>query len=304
MEKAYKVMFMPDGTNIEYTVSGHGPGILVIHGSQRVDSELEPLIEGLSATNTVYYMDRRGWGGVDGNSGPKGADYSISKECQDVIAILKRHNIDIVFGDEYGSVIALHVIKQYPIKKALLLEPYLVSKRPLKWLPKMSRQVRRQKPFDAIVTYYKGEKSGVKWFPRCILKLMFKHTDFSIDRKKQMLYSTVVPEDSRLRKRKRSIESRDWKRRQAMMRELPAEIQAASAVENSFDAACSAETKIRFLYESECEPYIISSIRHLEGRFKNSEVIAVYSGDSMPVQDTQDKALSIYVAITSFLQED
>ena len=303
MSKSYEVIFMPDGTNIEYTVSGTGPKVLFVHGSQRVDSELDPLIKGLSRNYTVFYMDRRGWGGVDGNSGPKGRDYSIDKECQDAMAIIKKHGIETVFGDEYGAVITLHILLRFPVKRALLLEPYLAKKRPLKWLPKMKKQVDKKKYFDAIVTYYKGEKSGVRHFPRCILKFMFKHSCFSKDREKQIINGAVVWENKGMRRVKTDLESDDWKRRKTMLTELPREIYAAKEAEEELINLSTVKTRVRFLYEDSSADYIKESIASLATLLPNMDVIRVYSGAENPLVKDNAKTMKVSDAITGFLEE-
>ena len=303
MSKSYEVIFMPDGTNIEYTVSGIGPKVLFIHGSQRVDSELDPLIQGMSRNYTVFYMDRRGWGGVNGNSGPKGRDYSIDKECQDAIAIMKKHGIETVFGDEYGAVIALHILLRFPVKRALLLEPYLAKKRPLKWLPRMIKQVDKKKYIDAIVTYYKGEKSGVKHFPRCVLRFMFKHSCFSKDREKQTLDSAVVWKNKRMRRVKADLESNDWKRKNTMLTELPREINAAKEAEEKLINLSTVKTCVRFLYEDSSADYIKESIAFLATILPNTDIIRVYSGTESPVAKDDAKIMKVSDAIAGFLKE-
>src|SRR5437773_12519017 len=70
-----------DGTPIRYFRRGHGPAILLIHGTAADHSRWAPVVSALQRHFTVYAMDRRGRGG----SGDA-AVYHMADEYADVAA--------------------------------------------------------------------------------------------------------------------------------------------------------------------------------------------------------------------------
>src|SRR5579859_1864062 len=64
-----------DGTVIGYRKFGHGPAIVVLHGSNVSGQDYTQLAEQLADAFTVYLPDRRG----RGLSGPFGNDYGMRK---------------------------------------------------------------------------------------------------------------------------------------------------------------------------------------------------------------------------------
>ena len=52
-----------DGTPIRYFRRGHGPAILLIHGTAADHSRWAPVVPALQRHFTLYAMDRRGRGG-------------------------------------------------------------------------------------------------------------------------------------------------------------------------------------------------------------------------------------------------
>src|SRR6476660_1081256 len=94
-----------DGTTISYTVTGKGPGLLIIHGAFRASEHYQKLANALSGKYTVYVMNRRG----RNQSGAKGEGYSMQKECEDAITILNAHNISFLFGHSFGALVSLNI---------------------------------------------------------------------------------------------------------------------------------------------------------------------------------------------------
>ena len=72
-----------DGTRIGYLSVGTGPAVLVIPGVLSMAADYAAFARALSEHFTVYTIERRG----RGESGPQGDDYSIVKECEDVLAL-------------------------------------------------------------------------------------------------------------------------------------------------------------------------------------------------------------------------
>lgn len=109
----------------------------------------------LSDAFTVYLPDRRG----RGLSGPRGEQYSMAKECEDVDALLTSTGAHFVFGHSSGGLIALQAALTLPsIRKVAIYEPPLSlhGSVPLSWLPRYEREVARGKLASALITAIKG----------------------------------------------------------------------------------------------------------------------------------------------------
>ena len=61
----------------------------------------------LSGRFTVHTIERRG----RGESGPQGDDYSIVKECEDVLALQTETGAAFLVGHSYGGLVALEVAR-------------------------------------------------------------------------------------------------------------------------------------------------------------------------------------------------
>ena len=72
-----------DGTRIGYLSVGGGPSVLVVPGVLSMAADYAAFARALSEHFTVHTIERRG----RGESGPQGDDYSIVKECEDVLAL-------------------------------------------------------------------------------------------------------------------------------------------------------------------------------------------------------------------------
>jgi len=108
-----------DGTIIGYRQIGRGPGLMIIHGGARASHHYLPLAEALANTYTVYLPDRRG----RGLSGPKGEDYTVRREIEDLRALLQKTNANMLFGHSAGGFIALEAAVDLPVEKLALYEP-------------------------------------------------------------------------------------------------------------------------------------------------------------------------------------
>ena len=163
----------PDGTTIEYNTVGQGPGLLIISGGSRAAWHYLKLAEFLSPNYAVYLINRRG----RGNSGAQGVDYSIRKEYEDAIAIIKKHNIPYIFGHSYGGLIALYIALNYPLEKIAVFEPgvFTGNNIPLNWLPKFGKQLGKNDYTGAMISMVKGLKmaSFLKYVPNPLLKIVF-----------------------------------------------------------------------------------------------------------------------------------
>jgi len=108
-----------DGTTIGYRQIGSGPGLVFVHGGARASHHYLRLAEMLSDSYTVYLPDRRG----RGLSGPKGEDYSIRREVEDLRSLVQKTNARMLFGHSAGGFIALEAATALPVEKLALYEP-------------------------------------------------------------------------------------------------------------------------------------------------------------------------------------
>jgi len=115
-----------DGTTIGYRKLGHGPGLLIIHGSMSSGYNHLELAEALADTFTIYLMDRRG----RGLSGPYREDHTIQTDTEDVEAVLKKTGAAYVFAVRVGGLVGLHAATQLPIIKKLAIYAPLIFNEP------------------------------------------------------------------------------------------------------------------------------------------------------------------------------
>jgi pimeloyl-ACP methyl ester carboxylesterase len=108
-----------DGTTIYCEVTGAGPGVVIVCGGLLAGHHYQKLAASLAGDFTVYAMDRRGRGG----SGPQGDGYTMDKECEDLVAVLKHTGAAYVFGHSYGGLVALHTAMRHPVEKLAVFEP-------------------------------------------------------------------------------------------------------------------------------------------------------------------------------------
>jgi pimeloyl-ACP methyl ester carboxylesterase len=160
-----------DGTTIGYRQFGHGPGLLLVHGSMMTSQNFLKLASALSDEFTVYVYDRRG----RGLSGPFGENYGMKKECEDLDALLRKTGADKVFGLSSGALIALQAALTLPaIRKVALYEPPLPLSghpSPTAWVPRYKQELAQGKLGAAMVSIIKGtgDSSLLALAPRFLL---------------------------------------------------------------------------------------------------------------------------------------
>ena len=83
-----------DGTQIGYLRLGHGPAVVLLHGSNESARSHLQLAQALADEFTVYLPDRRG----RGLSGPHRPDHGMRTEVEDLHAVLAESGAQRVFG--------------------------------------------------------------------------------------------------------------------------------------------------------------------------------------------------------------
>ena len=185
-----------DGTGIGYKYLGKGPGLLIVHGGFRASQHYMALAKHLADEFTVYVMDRRG----RNESGPKGNDYSIQKELDDIEAILKQNDISLLFGHSFGAFVSLiAAMMGYPLKKLAVYEPPVPSYLPVDWLPQFEKELRQGDYVSGSVTFLKGLKMGgwIGKLPKPILKMLFGMMAKGADWEENVRLIETVPEELR-----------------------------------------------------------------------------------------------------------
>jgi pimeloyl-ACP methyl ester carboxylesterase len=111
-----------DGTVIAYERRGHGPPLVMVHGSTVDHTRWGGVVGALAERFTLYMMDRRGLG----RSGD-GPVYAIEREFEDIVALLEAAPTPArLLGHSYGSVCALGAARLCPrIERMVLYEPPL-----------------------------------------------------------------------------------------------------------------------------------------------------------------------------------
>jgi pimeloyl-ACP methyl ester carboxylesterase len=115
-----------DGTTIGYTITGSGPGLVLVHGNVSSSDDWTPVAGFLGDSLTVICMDRRGRGW----SGPQGEGYSSAKEREDIEAVMKQTRSSFLFGHSYGALMAIEVARDplgSGLKKLALYDPPLFA---------------------------------------------------------------------------------------------------------------------------------------------------------------------------------
>lgn len=111
-----------DGTTIAYERFGHGPPMVLVHGTGRDRSYWAQSLPDLTQHATVYAVDRRGRGGSGDTD-----QYSIEREAGDILAVIDAVGEPLnLFGHSYGAIIALEAASRAEHLRSLILyEPPL-----------------------------------------------------------------------------------------------------------------------------------------------------------------------------------
>ncbi|GAA4591819.1 alpha/beta hydrolase [Planotetraspora phitsanulokensis] len=161
-----------DGTRIAYHSVGHGPGIVLLHGSMETARSHMAMAEALADAFTVHLPDRRG----RGQSGPYGDDYSVRKEVEDLDAVLNETGAHYVFGVSASGVAVLQAARVLPaIHKVAVYEPALLLEdvpQLTGWIDRFDREMAAGKVEAALVTSMLGLRLGppiMNFMPRGLL---------------------------------------------------------------------------------------------------------------------------------------
>jgi pimeloyl-ACP methyl ester carboxylesterase len=174
MDVATDYVTSRDGTTIGYRTLGHGPGVVLLHGSMSTGYNHIQLAEALADAFTVYLPDRRG----RGLSRPYRHDYTLREDVDDLDALLVRTGAHNVFGNSVGGIVVLQAALTLPaVHKAAVYEPpfFSDSSVPTTFTTRFDIEMSQGKVAAALVTAMKGAQLGPPIFnvmPRWLLKSM------------------------------------------------------------------------------------------------------------------------------------
>ena len=104
------VVVSQDGATISYLSMGSGPAVVVIPGALSTAADYVDFGNALAEHFTVHIIERRG----RGLSSPQGDDYSISKECEDLLALQRQTGASLLVGHSFGGLVALETARPTP----------------------------------------------------------------------------------------------------------------------------------------------------------------------------------------------
>lgn len=167
-----------DGSTISYLSVGSGPAVIVVPGALSLARDYTAFARALAEHFTVHTMERRG----RGQSGPQGSDYSIKKECEDVLALQRQTGAHLLVGHSFGGLVALESARGNPaFTKIAVYDPgvSIDGSIPVGWIPGYEKKLAKNKKLDAFVefTLAMGPESARKtppWLMKRMLPLFLK----------------------------------------------------------------------------------------------------------------------------------
>jgi pimeloyl-ACP methyl ester carboxylesterase len=135
---------------------------------------------------TVHIIERRG----RGLSNQQGDDYSITKECEDVLALQRQTDAPFLVGHSFGGLVALEAARNnQAFTKLAVYEPgvSINGSISMDWMPRYEQKLAEKKYLDALIEFSLGTgPDRARKTPRWVMKLLLPLFLSSQDRK-QML---------------------------------------------------------------------------------------------------------------------
>lgn len=183
-----------DGAKISYLTIGSGPSIIVIPGALSIAEGYVAFANALAEHFTVHIMQRRG----RGLSSPQGDDYSILKECEDILSIQQQTGSSLLVGHSYGGLVALEFARNNPtLTKLAVYEPgvSINGSIPMDWIPEYEKKLDRKKDLDAFIEFIRSTGPEItRKVPRWYLKLLLP---FILKKHEQKLMLSLLHENLR-----------------------------------------------------------------------------------------------------------
>jgi pimeloyl-ACP methyl ester carboxylesterase len=141
-----------DGTKISHLSFGNGSPVIVVPGVLSMAADYAALARALGEHFKVHIIERRG----RGESGLQGDDYSIVKECEDVIALQAETGASLLVGHSYGGLVASEVGRDNPaFTRIAVYEPgvSIAGSMPVAWMPGYEKKLAAGRRIDALVEF-------------------------------------------------------------------------------------------------------------------------------------------------------
>lgn len=178
-------VFSLDGTKISYLTMGSGPSVIVIPGTLSMAADYAAFAHALAEHFTVHTIERRG----RGESGPQGDDYSIVKECEDVLALQAATGTSFLVGHSFGGFVALQVARNNPsLTKLAVYEPgvSIDGSISMDWMPGYEKKLAEKKYLDAFVEFTSVGPLRARKTPPWLMKLLIPFFISSQERKRRL----------------------------------------------------------------------------------------------------------------------
>jgi pimeloyl-ACP methyl ester carboxylesterase len=166
------IVLSKDGTRIGHLSTGGGPSVLVVPGVLSMAADYAAFARALAEHFTVHTIERRG----RGENGPQGDDYSIVKECEDVLAVRASTGASLLVGYSYRGVVALEVARNNrDFTRVALYEPgvSIDESMPTSWMPGYEKKLAEGRHVDAFVEFALADAPPrISRIPAWLMKLM------------------------------------------------------------------------------------------------------------------------------------
>ncbi len=167
-----------DGTTISYLSVGSGPTVIVVPGALSLANDYTAFARALAEHFTVHTIERRG----RGQSGPQGNDYSIVKECEDVLALQRKTGASLLVGHSFGGLVALEAARDNrAFASVAVYEPGVSIDGSIAadWISGYEKKLAENKKLDAFVAFVlaMGPQSARRippWLMKRMLPLFMK----------------------------------------------------------------------------------------------------------------------------------
>lgn len=180
------VVLSQDGAKISYLSMGSGPSVLVIPGALSMAADYTGFANAMAERFTVHIIERRGRGG----SSPQGEDYSIRKECEDVLALQRETGASLLVGHSYGGLVALEVARNnQTIRKLVVYEPgvSIDGSIPMGWIRGYEKKLAEKDYGGAFVEFISGlGPERMRKVPHWYMKLLLPVIMSSHERKQRL----------------------------------------------------------------------------------------------------------------------
>src|SRR5689334_10251511 len=170
-----------DGTHIGFRILGHGDPLIVVGGALRTAIDYLPFAQELARRFEVIVVDRRG----RGLSGPLGGNYSIERECEDLLAVQTATGAARLFGHSYGGLVALETAtRSGAFERIVVYEPGVSvhGSIPTHWIPRARQLLEAGKPRAAFAYFVQqsGNAPGPVaklplWYLRTVLRIAIRN---------------------------------------------------------------------------------------------------------------------------------